>query len=234
MGNFVNLNSPDGFTLPVWLACPATAPRGAIVVLQEIFGVNDHIRAVAERYAAEGYLVVAPATFARVQPDVELGYKDADMATGMALKERVENLPGAGVLSDIQTAIDYAALEAGGSVGAAKVGIVGFCWGGLLAWRAACELRGLAAAVCYYGGGMTSELEASRQKLCPVMAHFGRKDHFISVESVEIFEKAQPDVQVFLYDADHGFNCEQRGSYDETAAAQALERTKTFFAQHLG
>ena len=159
MGNFVNLNSPDGFTLPVWLACPATAPRGAIVVLQEIFGVNDHIRAVAERYAAEGYLVVAPATFARVQPDVELGYKDADMATGMALKERVENLPGAGVLSDIQAAIDYAALEAGGSVGAAKVGIVGFCWGGLLAWRSACKLRGLAAAVCYYGGGMTTKPE---------------------------------------------------------------------------
>ena len=162
MGNFVNLNSPDGFTLPVWLACPATAPRGAIVVLQEIFGVNDHIRAVAERYAAEGYLVVAPAIFARVQLDVELGYKDADMATGMALKERVENLPGAGVLSDIQTAIDYAALEAGGSVGAAKVGIVGFCWGGLLAWRAACELRGLAAAVCYYGGGMTNQPESAR------------------------------------------------------------------------
>ena len=98
MGKFVNLNSPDGFTLPVWVARPAAAPRGAVVVLQEIFGVNDHIRAVAERYAAEGYLAVAPATFARVQPDVELGYEDADMATGMTLKKRVENRPGAGVL----------------------------------------------------------------------------------------------------------------------------------------
>ena len=233
MGNFVNLNSPDGFTLPVFVARPTGAPRGAVVVLQEIFGVNDHIRAVTERYAAEGYLAVAPATFARVQPDVELGYTDADMATGMTLKTRVENRPGAGVLSDVQTAIEYAALEAGGSVGAAKVGIVGFCWGGLLAWRAACELRGLAAAVCYYGGGMTNEAESARKPGCPVLAHFGKLDHFISESSVHTFAKAQPGVQVHLYDADHGFNCDQRGSYNQPAADQARERTHAFFAEHL-
>ena len=233
MGNFVNLNSPDGFTLPVFVARPTGAPRGAVVVLQEIFGVNDHIRAVTERYAAEGYLAVAPATFARVQPDVELGYTDADMATGMTLKTRVENRPGAGVLSDVQTAIEYAALEAGGSVAAAKVGIVGFCWGGLLAWRAACELRGLAAAVCYYGGGMTNEAESARKPGCPVLAHFGKLDHFISESSVHTFAKAQPGVQVHLYDADHGFNCDQRGSYNQPAADQARERTHAFFAEHL-
>ena len=233
MGNFVNLNSPDGFTLPVFVARPTGAPRGAVVVLQEIFGVNDHIRAVTERYAAEGYLAVAPATFARVQPDVELGYTDADMATGMTLKTRVENRPGAGVLSDIQTAIEYAALDAGGSVAAAKVGIVGFCWGGLLAWRAACELRGLAAAVCYYGGGMTNEAESARKPGCPVLAHFGKRDHFISESSVHTFAKAQPGVQVHLYDADHGFNCDQRGSYNQPAADQARERTHAFFAEHL-
>ena len=233
MGNFVNLNSPDGFTLPVFVARPTGAPRGAVVVLQEIFGVNDHIRAVTERYAAEGYLAVAPATFARVQPDVELGYTDADMATGMTLKTRVENRPGAGVLSDVQTAIEYAALEAGGSGAAAKVGIVGFCWGGLLAWRAACELRGLAAAVCYYGGGMTNEAESARTPGCPVLAHFGKRDHFISESSVHTFAKAQPGVQVHLYDADHGFNCDQRGSYNQPAADQARERTHAFFAEHL-
>ena len=233
MGNFVNLNSPDGFTLPVFVARPTGAPRGAVVVLQEIFGVNDHIRAVTERYAAEGYLAVAPATFARVQPDVELGYTDADMATGMTLKTRVENRPGAGVLSDVQTAIEYAALEAGGSVAAAKVGIVGFCWGGLLAWRAACELRGLAAAVCYYGGGMTNEAESARTPGCPVLAHFGKRDHFISESSVHTFAKAQAGVQVHLYDADHGFNCDQRGSYNQPAADQARERTHAFFAEHL-
>ena len=233
MGQFVNLNSPDGFTLPVYVARPAGAPRGAVVVLQEIFGVNDHIRAVAERYAAEGYLAVAPSTFARVQPGVELGYSDADMATGMTLKERVESRPGAGVLSDVQTAIDYAALEAGGSVAAAKVGIVGFCWGGLLAWRAACTLRGLAAAVCYYGGGMTTEHERARTPRCPVLAHFGKKDHFIDAASVPPFAQAHPGVQVHLYDADHGFNCDQRGSYDQAAADQARERTHAFFAEHL-
>ena len=233
MGQFVNLNSPDGFTLPVYVARPATAPRGAIVVLQEIFGVNDHIRTVAERYAAEGYLAVAPSTFARVEPDVELGYTDADMATGMTLKQRVENRPGAGVLSDIQTAIDYAALEAGGSVAAARVGIVGFCWGGLLAWRAACELRGLAAAVCYYGGGITTEQESERMPRCPVLAHFGKKDHFIDAASVPPFAQAHPGVQVHLYDADHGFNCDQRGSHDQAAADQARERTHAFFAEHL-
>lgn len=233
MGNFVNLNSPDGFTLPVYVARPATAPRGAIVVLQEIFGVNDHIRAVADRYAAEGYLAVAPSTFARVQPDVEMGYSDADMSAGMALKDRVESRPGAGVLSDIQSAIDYAALEAGGSASAAKVGIVGFCWGGLLAWRSACELRGLAAAVCYYGGGMTTKAESARTPRCPVLAHFGKKDHFIKTDTVHAFAQAHPEVQVHLYDADHGFNCDQRGSYDQAAADQARERTHAFFAEHL-
>ena len=233
MGTFVNLNSPDGFTLPVYVARPAAAPRGAIVVLQEIFGVNDHIRAVTDRYAAEGYLAVAPATFARVEPDVELGYSDADVATGRTLKERVENRPGAGVLSDIQAAIDYAALEAGGSVGAAKVGIVGYCWGGLLAWRAACKLRGLAAAVCYYGGGMTTKDQMERTPRCPVLAHFGKKDHFIKIDSVHAFTEAHPDVQVHLYDADHGFNCDQRGAYDQPAADLARERTHAFFAQHL-
>ena len=233
MGHFVNLNSPDGFTLPVYVARPAAPPRGAIVVLQEIFGVNDHIRAVADRYAAEGYLAVAPSTFARVEPEVEMGYSDADMAAGMTLKQRVENRPGAGVLSDIQSAIDYAALEAGGSVSAAKVGIVGFCWGGLLAWRSACELRGLDAAVCYYGGGMTTQAESERKPRCPVLAHFGKKDHFIDAATVPPFARAHPDVQVHLYDADHGFNCDQRGSYDPAAADQARERTHAFFAEHL-
>ncbi len=233
MGTFVNLHSPDGFTLPVYVARPAAAPRGAIVVLQEIFGVNDHIRAVTDRYAAEGYLALAPATFARVQPGVELGYSDADVATGRTLKERVENRPGAGVLSDIQAAIDYAALEAGGSVGAAKVGIVGYCWGGLLAWRAACKLRGLAAAVCYYGGGMTTKEQMERTPRCPVLAHFGKLDHFITEPSVHAFAKARPEVQVHLYDADHGFNCDQRGAYDPPAADLARERTHAFLARHL-
>ncbi|GKS93626.1 dienelactone hydrolase family protein [Acidovorax sp. SUPP2825] len=229
MGNFVDIASADGFKVPAWVAQPEGQARGAVVVLQEIFGVNSHIRAVADRLAARGYLAVAPATFARVQPGVELGYSAQDMQDGIALKSRVEALPGAGVLPDIQAAIDHAAQAGGG-----KVGIVGFCWGGLLTWRAACELQGLSAAVCYYGGGMTSTEESARTPKVPVLAHFGDRDHFIALDSVQAFGRAHPEVEVHVYDADHGFNCDQRGSYDEASATLARERTLAFFAKHVG
>ena len=142
MGTMVNLTSADGTQVPAYVAQPKEAPKGAVVVLQEIFGVNSHIREVADGYAAEGYLAVAPATFQRVQPGVELGYSEADMGVGFGYKTAVEALPEPGVLQDIQAAIDHAAAASGG-----KVGIVGYCWGGLLTWRAACTLRGLSAAV---------------------------------------------------------------------------------------
>lgn len=229
MGSFVELISVDDQKIPAWVAMPQGKPRGAIVVLQEIFGVNEHIRSVADRYAELGYVAVAPALFQRIEPNVELGYNEEGFKKGFALKSAVESLEAPGILPDIEAAVAYGAKASGG-----KVGVVGYCWGGLLAWRTACNLASVSAAVCYYGGGMTTPLEVTRQQLSPVMAHFGRKDHFISLESVELFEKAQPKVEVFLYDADHGFNCDQRGSYDAAAAAQALERTKAFFAQHLG
>ena len=229
MGQFVDLTSADGFVVPAWVATPEGQPRGSVVVLQEIFGVNSHIRAVADRLAASGYLAVAPATFARVKANVELGYEAQDMQDGMALKAAVEALPAPGVMPDIQAAIDYAAGQSG-----CKVGVVGFCWGGLLTWRAACTLEGLSAAVPYYGGGMTSLEEAARQPRVPVLAHFGQRDHWIPVDSVQAFAHAHPGAQVHVYDADHGFNCDQRGSYDAPAAAAAWERTLAFFAQHLG
>ena len=229
MGQFVDLTSGDGFVFPAWVARPDVAPRGAVVVLQEIFGVNSHIRAVADRFAARGYLAVAPSTFHRVKPGVELGYTADDMQAGMGLKAAVEALPAPGVMPDIQAAIDHAAEQSG-----RKVGIVGFCWGGLLTWRAACALRGLSAAVPYYGGGVTTAEEVARQPQVPVLAHFGERDHWIPVDSVQAFAKAHPDVEVHLYAADHGFNCDQRGSYDAAAAKTAYERTLAFFAQHLG
>ncbi|MDT0139885.1 dienelactone hydrolase family protein [Acidovorax sp. PRC11] len=229
MGSFVDLASADGFKVPAWVAKPEGPARGAVVVLQEIFGVNSHIRAVADRYAAAGYLAVAPATFARVQPDVELGYGDDDMKEGFGLKQQVEALPGAGVLPDIQAAIDHAAQQSGG-----KVGIVGYCWGGLLSWRAACELQGLSAAAVYYGGGITGEQEVARTPRCPVIAHFGKRDHYIPLDGVEAFRKAHPEVEAHIYEADHGFNCDQRGSYDAPSADLARERTLAFFAKHLG
>jgi carboxymethylenebutenolidase len=151
------------------------------------------------------------------------------MNAGFALKTAVEALPAPGVLQDIQAAINHAAQTSGG-----KVGIVGFCWGGLLTWRAACTLSGLSAAVPYYGGGMTVGDEPARQPACPVMVHFGDQDHWIPLDMVEAFKKAQPGVEVFVYQANHGFNCDQRGSWNESAAKLAKERTLAFFAKHVG
>ncbi len=230
MGTFIELTSADGFAVPAYVAQPAGKPRGAVVVLQEIFGVNSHIRSVADGYAADGYLAVAPATFHRVKPGVELGYENEDMTAGFGLKTAVEALPAPGVLADIQAAINHAA-QAG------KVGIVGYCWGGLLTWRAACTLNGLSAAAPYYGGGMTSPEEAARTPRVPVLAHFGDQDHWIPLDSVHAFKAAQsaaqPGVTVHIYEANHGFNCDQRGSYNQAAATLARQRTLAFFAQHL-
>ena len=231
MGNFINLRSADGLAFPAYVAEPAGKPRGAVVVLQEIFGVNRHIREVADGYAADGYLAVAPSTFHRVKPGVELGYEATDMQAGIALKAEVEALPAPGVMADIQATVDHAARASGG-----KVGVVGYCWGGLLTWRAACMLEGVAAAAPYYGGGVTTQTEAARTPGCPVLAHFGEKDHWIPLDGVQAFEAHHRahGVQVHVYAADHGFNCDHRGSYDAAAARLARERTLAFFAQHVG
>jgi carboxymethylenebutenolidase len=226
MSQFIDLTSADGFTFPAYVAQPAGAPKAAIVVVQEIFGVNSHIRSVADGYAAQGYLAVAPSTFHRVKANVELGYTEADMQAGFALKTAVEALPAPGVLQDIQAAITHAAR-------AGKVGVVGYCWGGLLTWRSACLLQGLSAAVPYYGGGMTAPAEAERMAQCPVMVHFGEQDHWIPLDTVHAFQAKQPQVEVHIYKANHGFNCDQRGSYNAEAAQLARERSLAFFAKHL-
>ena len=229
MGTMVNLTAADGTGVSAYVAQPQGAPKGAVVVLQEIFGVNSHIREVADGYAAEGYVAVAPATFQRVQPGVELGYSEADMGVGFGYKTAVEALPLPGVLQDIQAAIDHAAAASGGK----KVGIVGYCWGGLLTWRAACTLRGLSAAVPYYGGGVTTETEIARQPQVPVLAHFAEEDKWIPMDSVEAFKKAHPEVEVHTYSAHHGFNCDQRGAWHAPSAQLARTRTLAFFAAHL-
>jgi len=225
--SLITLAAADGFSSSAYLSEPSGTPRGGIVVLQEIFGVNSHIRAVADGYAAAGYLAIAPSTFDRVQRDVQLGYTPDDMTQGSRLKAAVEALPAPGVLQDIQAAVDVVAR-------AGKVGIVGYCWGGLLVWRAAEKVRGLSAAVAYYGGGMTVGTEPSRKPAVPTMAHFGDQDAHISVESVKAFEAAHPEVEVHLYAANHGFNCDQRGSFNAGAAATALERSLFHFGKHLG
>jgi carboxymethylenebutenolidase len=227
MGQFIDLTAKDGFVFPAYVAEPSGTPKGAVVVVQEIFGVNSHIRSVADGYAQAGYLAVAPATFQRVKPGVELGYSEDDMKAGMGLKAAVEALPAPGVMQDLQAAVDYAAK-------AGKVGIVGYCYGGLLTWRAAALLSGLSAAAPYYGGGMTTPEEAARQPKVPVLAHFGDQDHWIPLDTVEAFRKAHPEVELHIYAANHGFNCDQRGSWNADAAKLARERTLAFFQKHLG
>ena len=227
MGQFIDLQAADGLRFPAYVAQPAGQPRGGVVVLQEIFGVNSHIRAVADGYAAAGYLAVAPSTFHRIKPGVELGYQPDDMKAGMELKAAVEALPAPGVLQDIQAAVGHAA-QAG------KVGVVGYCWGGLLTWRTACLLQGVSAAVPYYGGGITTEAEVARTPRCPVLAHFGEQDHWIPLDGVEAFKRAHPEVEAHIYAANHGFNCDHRGSHDATSAQLARERTLAFFTKHVG
>ena len=228
MSQFITLKAADGFSFPAWVAQPQGKAKGAVVVLQEIFGVNSHIKDVTDRFAAQGYFAIAPALFERVEKGVDIGYNEATIKQGIALKTAVMALPGAGIMQDIQAAIDHAAKS-----GAGNVGITGFCFGGFLAWRSAAMLSGLSAAVPYYGGGMVADEEIARQPKCPVMAHLSDHDHSAPMEGVNALIKAHPEVQVHLYNADHGFNCDQRGAYQKEAADLARERTLAFFAEKL-
>jgi carboxymethylenebutenolidase len=223
----VNLTSSDGSQVPAYVALPQGASKGAVIVVQEIFGVNSHIRSLAEGYAAVGYFSVAPHAFHRVRANVDLSYTPEDVQEGARLKAEVEALPGSGVLLDLQAAVHYAS-------GVGKVAIVGYCWGGLLAWRAAEQLTGLSAAICYYGGGMTVGADGQRVPRVPTLAHFGNSDPHTPVPGVAAFKKAHPEVEVYFYAAGHGFNCEKRGSYEPPAALVARERTLQHLAKHLG
>jgi carboxymethylenebutenolidase len=218
------LTSSDGFTVGAYAAMPSGKAKGGVVVIQEIFGVNSHIRDVVDGYAAAGYAAIAPQIFDRVERDVELGYGDqAEFDKGLKLAFQDLNIED--TLKDVQAAVD-ALTEHG------KVAVVGYCFGGFLTWLAACELSGISAASSYYGGGVAGE--TARTAKCPVVMHFGEKDAHIPISDVDTFRKAQPDVPVFLYDAGHGFNCDQRDSYDAQSAKTASTRTLVFFERHLG
>ena len=222
MGKMIELVAADGVRISAYRADPQGSPRGGLVVAQEIFGVNSHIRSVCDGFAADGYLVVAPALFDRARPGVDIGYAPDDIAAGRELK----------AASSIDLALaDVAAAQALVS-GAGKSGIVGYCWGGYVAWMAAARLPGFACAVAYYGGGMIEAIE--EQPRCPVLMHFGEQDQGIPFAGVERLRAAHPAQQVFLYPANHGFNCDQRGSYDAAAAALARQRTLEFFRKHIG
>jgi carboxymethylenebutenolidase len=228
MGKMIQLTASDGHKLdayradPVGISATAGKPRGGIVVIQEIFGVNSHIKQVADGFAADGYLAIAPAMFDRVQKNVDLGYSPEDIAKGRDIRGKVTN--------DMALKDAEAAVKALSSAG--KVGIVGYCWGGLIAWLAAAKIPGLSAAVPYYGGGILDN--ADLQPQVPLMGHFGDKDQHIPVEGVKKLAEKHPKQQIFIYAADHGFNCDHRGSYNAPAAKQARERTLGFFRKHVG
>ena len=212
----------DDHELGIYRADPAGAPRGAVVVAQEIFGVNGHIRAVCDDFAKQGHLAVAPALFDRVERDVELGYSSDDIARGRALREPV-SLENA--LADMEAAAKEVA-------GAGRIGVVGYCWGGTVAWVCATRSKTFAAAVGYYGGGVTGL--ADERPNCPVQLHFGDQDQSIPIADVRKMMAAHPEIPVFIYPAGHGFNCDQRGSYDAASAKLARGRTLEFFRKHVG
>lgn len=222
MGEFITLKASDGHEFAAYVAEPEGAPRGGIVLIQEIFGVNSHVRGVCDGFAADGYKVVAPALFDRIERGVETGYSPEEIAAARELKGRMDwDSP----LLDIQAAT--------GALSGLKTGVIGYCWGGSLAWLAATRLDGFAAAVCYYGGQINDFRDESAK--CPVMMHFGTEDASIPMEAVEAIRAAQPDATIHIYEgAGHGFNCEQRGSYDAASAATARERTVAFLAENIG
>ncbi len=222
MGKVIQLKAADGFEFDAYLAEPSGEAKGQVVVIQEIFGVNPHIREVCDGYAAEGYRAIAPAIFDRAERGVELGYDEAGMTRGVQLARQELDIKNA--MMDVQATIDFAAEQG-------SVGMVGYCFGGLVCWLSAANLSGLSCVSGYYGGGIAGMNDL--QPKVPTMLHFGDQDAHIPVSDVEKIRDAHPDVTVHLYEADHGFNCDHRESYNEAAAKLAKARTLEHFAAHL-
>ncbi len=224
MGEIITLTASDGHQLSAYKAEPTASPKGGVVVIQEIFGVNSHIRDVCDRYATAGYLAVAPAVYDRVARDVQLGYGPDDIERGRDIRAETDIDD---VIKDVAAAADAA--SAGG-----KVGIVGYCWGGSVVYVACCRLGDkLSCGSGYYGGQIIPHLHEEPQ--VPVMLHFGEKDAGIPLTDVDKIIAAQPKVTVHVYlGADHGFNCDQRTQYNPEAAVLAQDRTLAMFKEHLG
>lgn len=222
MGQDLTLTASDGFKLDAYRADPAGTPRGAIVVIQEIFGVNHHIRNVCDRFAADGYVAIAPSLFDRTEPNFQSGYSPDEVAIA---RKFVAAPDWPAMLRDTQAAIDAVA-----AIG--PVGIIGYCLGGSVAYNAATQLSGLKAAIGYYGGAVVRF--ADNAPTVPTQLHFGELDSGIPLSDVEIIKSKQPEVEVFIYPgAQHGFGCDERTSYDAPSAALARERSLAFFAKHL-
>jgi carboxymethylenebutenolidase len=223
MAEHITLTAEDGFTLAAYKATPAGRPRGGIVVVQEIFGVNQHIRKVTDGFAADGYVAVAPAVFDRVERGFETGYSQSDIERGRAVRGKCDTDQ---MVMDVRAAVQHLA-----GLGL-RVGVVGYCMGGTMAWLAATRIAGVAAAVGYYGGGIHAAI--GEKPLCPTILHFGETDASIPKEQYEAVMQAHPSVPCYVYPAGHGFNCDERGSWHAESARLARERTIAFFRQHVG
>jgi carboxymethylenebutenolidase len=222
VGQDIRLTASDNFQLSAYRADPAGAPKGAVVVIQEIFGVNHHIRSVCDRLAKEGYVAIAPSIFDRTLPNFQSGYSPDEIAEA---RKFVANPDWAAMLRDTQAAIDSVK-----NVG--PVGIIGFCLGGSVAYVAAAQLFGLEAAIGYYGGAVARF--ADEKPKVPTQLHFGEKDAGIPLTDVETIKTKRPEVEVFIYaGAQHGFHCDERASYDKASADIAWPRSMKFFATHL-
>jgi carboxymethylenebutenolidase len=220
MGEFTTLMARDGHEFNAWLSAPSGAARGAVVVAQEIFGVNRHIRRVTDDYAAQGYVAIAPCLFDRIRRGIELGYSEKEVQEGRGYRLQI---PKEKTLLDLTSSLNVVKH-------AGRVAVVGFCWGGTLAFLAACEMP-VVGAVSYYGGQIKDHLGKSPRR--PVMYHFGERDPHIPMSDVEKIRAADPTGEFHLYPADHGFNCEDRGSYDAASAQLARERTLAFLEQRM-
>lgn len=223
MPEHITLTAEDGFKLAAYKATPAGAPRGGIVVIQEIFGVNQHMRKVTDGFAADGYAAVSPAVFDRAEKGFETGYTQADIDRGRATRGKCDETQ---LVMDVRAAVQHLAGQG------LKVGVVGYCMGGTFAWLAATRIKGVAAAVGYYGGGIYATV--GEKPLCPTILHFGETDASIPKEHYEAVMKAHPNVPSYVYPAGHGFNCDERGSWHAESAKLARERTIAFFRQHVG
>jgi carboxymethylenebutenolidase len=222
VGQNITLTASDSFKLGAYRADPAGKPKGAIVVIQEIFGVNSHIRNVCDRFTAEGYTAIAPAIFDRIEPNFQSGYSPEEVAIA---RKFVANPDWTAMLRDVQAAIDVAKT-------AGPVGIIGFCLGGSVAYAAATKLSGLKAAVGYYGGAIVRF--ADDKPLVPTQLHFGEKDSGIPQTDVAAIRAKRPEVEIFVYPgAQHGFGCDERASYDKPSSDLAWQRSLAFFASHL-
>ena len=223
MGKSITLTAEDGHQFSAYRAEPAGKPRGGIVVIQEIFGVNQHIRKVTDSFAAAGYLCLAPAIFDRVDRNFEIGYTPADVEHGRATRGKIQLDD---MVADIRAAVKALQAEK------LKVGVVVYCLGGTLTWLAATRIDGVSAAVGYYGGGVAAS--ASETPRCPVLLHWGETDASIPPDHWETVKKAHPTVPMHVYPAGHGFHCDERGSFHAESSKLAHQRTLDFFRQHIG